>query len=235
MVVVLLSPAKTLCWDLVTSSLQFQKPAFLTTQSDAVVQSLKGVVPAALKKLLGISDQLASLNAERYEAFKLSDELDFSADADHLRPAGFAYDGPAYLGAEFRSMTPEELDFAQQSVCILSAVYGVLKPLDLIQQYRLEMNTKLAVGDDTAMYAVDIPYSQYLVSSCTYATGIRVSFAYRRYCTSQLIRCFLYNGTAHKASRLLTQHASFPICGLPLAGRCTLTGVTQSQGTSRAC
>jgi uncharacterized protein len=152
MVVVLLSPAKTLCWDLVTSSLQCHKPAFLK-QSDAVVQSVKGVGPAALKKLLGISDQLATLNAERYQAFKLSDELDFSADADHLRPAGFAYDGPAYLGAEFRSMTPEELDFAQQSVCILSAVYGVLKPLDLIQQYRLEMNTKLAVGDDTAKYA----------------------------------------------------------------------------------
>jgi uncharacterized protein len=158
MVVVLLSPAKTLCWDLVTSSSQFHKPAFLK-QSDAVVQSLKGVGPAALKKLLGISDQLATLNTERYEAFKLSDELDFTADAEHLRPAGFAYDGPAYLGAEFRSMTPEELDFAQQSVCILSAVYGVLKPLDLIQQYRLEMNTKLAVSGDTAKYAL---YTTYL-------------------------------------------------------------------------
>ncbi len=142
----ILSPAKTLDF---TSSLPvttFSLPDFLD-QSQQLIEQLRDLSPSALASLMGISDSLATLNADRYAAWSLP----FSPE--NARQAVFAFNGDVYEGLQAASLSPSALQFAQGHLRILSGLYGVLRPLDLIQPYRLEMGTALANHRGKDLYA----------------------------------------------------------------------------------
>jgi len=101
---------------------------------------------ADLKKLMHISDNLADLNADRFKAFNLD------GHSNSAKPAGLTFDGDVYWGLEAKSMSDDELAYAQDHLRILSGLYGVLRPMDSIQAYRLEMGTKLATKRGKSLY-----------------------------------------------------------------------------------
>ena len=87
-----------------------------------------------------ISDKLAEMNFERFQAFNLDNK------SNSAKPAGLAFDGDVYWGLEADSLADDALSYAQDHLRILSGLYGVLRPMDAIQPYRLEMGTKMATG-----------------------------------------------------------------------------------------
>jgi len=114
---------------------------------------LKSKSKQDLKKILGVSDSLAVLNFTRNQAFLLSKESKTKEISDDsFNAAVFAFDGPAYKGIDVASLEASELEYLQHNLCILCGLYGALRPLDLIQQYRLEMGTKLPCGSATNLY-----------------------------------------------------------------------------------
>lgn len=100
-----------------------------------------------LRALMGISEPLARLNAERFAAFSAS------PGDEAVKPAAFCFDGDTYAGLEARTLNPDALRWAQDRLRILSGLYGLLRPLDLIQPYRLEMGSKLANPKGPDLYA----------------------------------------------------------------------------------
>ena len=139
----LISPAKSLDYDSPLPDLPHSEPQF-TKQSVQLIRLLRRQSPQQLSELMGISDKLASLNVARYLAWRST------FTADNSRQAALAFDGDVYGGLDARSLAPDDLAWAQQHLCILSGLYGVLRPLDWMQPYRLEMGTQLpnAVGKD---------------------------------------------------------------------------------------
>ncbi|PZD71658.1 hypothetical protein C1752_05042 [Acaryochloris thomasi RCC1774] len=107
-------------------------------QSQQLIHQLRPFSPEELMQLMGISNKLADLNYERYQTF----QTPFTPE--NARQALFVFKGDVYKGIEIESYGADDLDFAQNHLRILSGLYGILKPLDLIQPYRLEMGTKLA-------------------------------------------------------------------------------------------
>lgn len=99
-----------------------------------------------VKELMSISKQLAGLNVHRYKEFSLDHT------AENSQPSVFAFNGDVYQGLEAKTFDKTKLDFAQKHLRILSGLYGLLRPLDLIQPYRLEMGTKLAFDDYKTLY-----------------------------------------------------------------------------------
>lgn len=142
---VLLSPAKSLDWS-PTSVEETSQPRLGpdTTELRGVAQRL---APADLKSLMGISDNLAQLNHARFQS------MTGSPDSETGRPAALAFNGDVYLGLDARSLSPKDLSWAQDHVAILSGLYGVLRPLDAIEPYRLEMGTRLKTHRGTNLYA----------------------------------------------------------------------------------
>ena len=108
-------------------------------ETERLAKKLEKLSAKQIKKLMHLSDDLADLNYNRYQAF--STEFNESNSI----PAGFIFNGAAYLGLDFETLTAEEQQEAQNRLRILSGLYGVLKPFDLIQPYRLEMGTSLKV------------------------------------------------------------------------------------------
>lgn len=106
-------------------------------QAEQLVERIRGYSVADLKKLMAVSDKLAVLNFERYAAWKNSYTL---KDGQH---AILAFSGEVFNGLQARTLSEDDLIFAQDHIRLLSGLYGVLKPLDLILPYRLEMGTKL--------------------------------------------------------------------------------------------
>lgn len=142
----LLSPAKRLDFDVpLRSSIQTQ-PVF-PEQTRLLVDRLRALSPAELASLMGISDPLALLNFHRYA------DWDSSELAATVRQAVLAFDGDAYQGLQARTMSDADLAFAQKNLRILSGLYGLLRPLDLIRPHRLEMGTKLANPCGKDLYA----------------------------------------------------------------------------------
>lgn len=141
-----LSPAKTLDMDAATPPLPTTLPRF-TADSARLIDILRELAPADLGKLMGISDRLAVLNAQRYAAW--SEHF----DAGNSRPAILAFAGDVYTGLDAPHLSPEDLRWAQDHVVMLSGLYGVLRPLDLMQAYRLEMGTRLANPAGRDLYA----------------------------------------------------------------------------------
>ncbi len=133
---IVLSPAKRLDFESPLAHEARGRPAMLA-ESRRLVERLRGYAPAELSALMGISDSLASLNAARFEQWKTPFT---SANA---RPAMFAFAGDVYDGLGADTLDGAGLDWAQGHVRILSGLYGLLRPLDLIQAYRLEMGTRL--------------------------------------------------------------------------------------------
>jgi len=99
-----------------------------------------------LRKLMHLSENLATLNVDRFKAFNLDGQ------SNSAKPAGLAFDGDVYWGLEAKSLTDDELAYAQDHLRILSGLYGVLRPLDAIQPYRLEMGTKLGTRRGKNLY-----------------------------------------------------------------------------------
>lgn len=142
---IVLSPAKSLNFEKVLPTEKYSEALFLK-ESLKVNQVLKQKSPAALSELMAISDKLADLNWQRNQDWKTT------FNAENARPAIFAFDGDVYTGLDAYSIPIEKLDILQGSVRILSGLYGLLKPLDLMQAYRLEMGTKLPINDSKNLY-----------------------------------------------------------------------------------
>jgi len=132
----LLSPAKTLDFDPLERMPQPTQPALLERSQELVEVSRK-LTAADLMQLMGISKQLASLNVRRFKEFSTPFTV------ENAKPAIFAFRGDTYVGFDVDTLDDSALTFAQDHVRILSGLYGLLKPLDLIQPYRLEMGIKL--------------------------------------------------------------------------------------------
>ncbi|MEY3951438.1 MAG: peroxide stress protein YaaA [Pseudomonadota bacterium] len=143
----LLSPAKSLDFDRPSPSIPLTTPAF---ESDAALLAdrLRRCAPAEIGKLMSLSDSLADLNAERFARWETG--VMTPPDARH---AMLAFDGDVYEGLEAASLKRADLQWAQNHLCILSGLYGALRPLDALQPYRLEMGTRLATERGSDLYA----------------------------------------------------------------------------------
>jgi cytoplasmic iron level regulating protein YaaA (DUF328/UPF0246 family) len=142
---IVISPAKSLNFEQELPSSKYTEAIFLK-ESRQIQQVLKEQSPKQLSELMSISGKLADLNWQRNQ------DWNTPFTPDNARPAIYAFDGDVYTGLDAYSIPIEHLDKLQDSLRILSGLYGLLKPLDLIQAYRLEMGTKLAVGDDKNLY-----------------------------------------------------------------------------------
>ena len=131
-----LSPAKKLSNECCSDTENPQSPQFLN-QSEELVTQLKQMDPVDLMSLMGISENLATLNWERMQAWNKSFK------PDNSREAVYSFKGDTYIGLDVETLDPDDLLFAQDNIRILSGLYGILRPLDLIMPYRLEMGTKL--------------------------------------------------------------------------------------------
>jgi uncharacterized protein len=132
-----LSPAKSLDYDTPAGDVPHTQPLF-TRQSAELIEVLRQKSPQQIAELMHLSDALSSLNVARYEAWRPK------FTAKNAKQAVLAFNGDVYEGLDAKSLKPRDLEWAQAHVCILSGLYGVLRPLDRMQPYRLEMGTKLA-------------------------------------------------------------------------------------------
>ncbi len=131
---IIISPAKNLNILPEKNSLKLSEPHF-TSDTNSLVSKLKKLKSDNLKSLMKISDSLAELNLQRFQDFNSNDNV--------FKPAGFLFSGDTFNGLSIRSLSKEMLSLAQHRLRILSGLYGLLRPLDLIQPYRLEMGTKI--------------------------------------------------------------------------------------------
>ena len=139
----LLSPAKSLNEkDALPVNLgnYYSQPG-LIEHSQVLMKNLKAKEPIDLQELMSISDDLAQLNAKRNQDWAWSENEPFTDN--NAKPAGYLFDGDVYSGLDMYHMDKETAIYVNEHLGILSGLYGVLKPLDLIQPYRLEMGTKL--------------------------------------------------------------------------------------------
>ena len=132
----LLSPAKSLDLDPPAASVPHTQPLFVP-QSTALIRVLKQKTPLQIAELMHLSDALAGLNVARYAAWRPK------FTPHNAKQAVLAFNGDVYEGLDAKSLPADALSWAQDHVCILSGLYGVLRPLDLMQPYRLEMGTAL--------------------------------------------------------------------------------------------
>jgi cytoplasmic iron level regulating protein YaaA (DUF328/UPF0246 family) len=141
----LLSPAKSLDYDTPLTGQTHTAPLFVK-QSKALIDVLRGYSPPQIAELMDLSDALSSLNVARYQAWSSR------ATTKNARQAALAFDGDVYCGLDAKNLSPDDLAWAQDHVCILSGLYGVLRPLDLMQPYRLEMGTRLPTALGNSLY-----------------------------------------------------------------------------------
>lgn len=138
-----ISPAKTLDFDTSPTTSKNSNPVF-TRHTRALVDVMREKSPKDLSKLMGISPKLAELNVERFQSF--------SPGSKTAKQALLAFKGDVYIGLDAESYGERDFNFAQKSLRILSGLYGVLRPLDLIQPYRLEMGIKLKTKNSKTLY-----------------------------------------------------------------------------------
>ena len=142
---IVISPAKSLNFEKELPTTAFSEPQFLK-QATTIQNTLKKKKPKALSQLMDISEKLAALNWERNQSWQTPFT---SANA---RQAIYAFDGDVYLGLDAYSLPSDKLEVLQDKLRILSGLYGLLKPLDLMQAYRLEMGTSLPIGKNKNLY-----------------------------------------------------------------------------------
>jgi len=142
---IVISPAKTLDYETKLPTRKHTQPAFLAN-AETVHETLKEKTPAQLRDLMHISDKLADLNWERNQEWKTP------FTAKNARPAVYAFNGDVYTGLEAYTIPTAKVGKLQDTLRILSGLYGLLKPLDLIQPYRLEMGTQMPVGENKNLY-----------------------------------------------------------------------------------
>ena len=132
---IVISPAKTLDFETAPTTKDFTEPEFLK-ESKKLISELKKLNPAEVSSLMKISDKLGTLNYLRFNEWKTPFNL------KNAKQALLAFKGDVYTGIEAETFSNQDLKFAQKHLRILSGLYGVLKPLDLMQAYRLEMGTQ---------------------------------------------------------------------------------------------
>jgi len=143
---IILSPAKSLKLDQPYPKLTTTQPQFLS-DAKALAQAACALSPVEIAKLMDISDKLADLNAGRFRAFKTP------FTADNARPAIYCFAGDVYQGFDAATLDSKAIAYAQDHVRILSGLYGLLRPLDLMQAYRLEMGTRFGIKGKKDLYA----------------------------------------------------------------------------------
>ena len=144
---ILLSPAKGQNFEPSQTAVHVSEPRLLS-KSNELIEILRLYSPDELMTLMNVSEKIGNLTAERFASFTTPfNEL-------NAKPAGFAFSGDVYKGLAIDEFTESDLEFAQNHLRILSGLYGVLRPLDLIQPYRLEMGTRLdtKAGSDLYQY-----------------------------------------------------------------------------------
>ncbi len=142
---IVLSPAKTLDYTVDAKS-NHTAPQFLS-QSSKLIKTLKEKEPKDIASLMGLSDKLASLNFDRYQSWKAAKTV--SSDA---KPSMLVFKGDVYQGLEADKFNAKQIKFAQKHLRILSGLYGILRPMDVIKPYRLEMGTKLKTEKGKNLY-----------------------------------------------------------------------------------
>lgn len=141
---IVLSPAKSLDLETPPTTSLHSTPDFLD-HSAQLIERMREFSPAEVGSLMGISDTLSALNVARYASW--------TPRLDDARQAIMAFNGDVYAGFEARSLQPAQLAYAQSQVRILSGLYGLLRPLDLIHPHRLEMGTRLSTARGKDLYA----------------------------------------------------------------------------------
>ncbi len=142
---IVISPAKSLNYESKLPVANYSESAFLKN-SELIQKTLKNKQPKELMELMHISEKLADLN------WKRNQEWSVPFSKENARPAVFAFDGDVYSGLDAYSLSTEKIAVLQDKLRILSGLYGVLKPLDLMQPYRLEMGTKMEIGTHKNLY-----------------------------------------------------------------------------------
>lgn len=143
---IIISPAKTLDFESKPVTSDYTIPELLD-DSQKLVSKLRKMSPKKLSELMNISTSLAELNFERFQTW----HLPFSPE--NAKQAVLAFNGEVYAGLDAPSLPENKLLLSQKKLRILSGLYGILQPLDLIQPYRLEMGTRLSVGRSKDLYA----------------------------------------------------------------------------------
>ena len=143
--IIVLSPAKTLDYEFETDG-NHSVPSFLS-QSSKLIGQLKKKEPKDIASLMGLSDKLATLNYDRYQSWTASKKA-----SNDSKPSLLVFKGDVYQGLRAGDLTKKEMNFAQKHVRILSGLYGILRPLDLMKPYRLEMGTKLETSQGKNLY-----------------------------------------------------------------------------------
>ena len=142
---IVISPAKSLDFDRQLPTERYSEPSF-TTEAERLNKLLKKKSPKSLSKLMGISANLGALNWERNQSWSLP------FTTENARQAVYAFNGDVYRGLDVYTLPEDKIDALQDKLRIISGLYGILKPLDLIQPYRLEMGTKFPVGVKKNLY-----------------------------------------------------------------------------------
>ena len=133
---IIISPAKKLDFKRLSSNVDYTQSKFIN-KTDILSKKLKSLRLSEVKGLMKISDKLSKLNFDRIKSFTKKHSLENS------KQAAYAFKGDTYIGLKFEEFGEKDIEYAQKNLRILSGLYGVLKPLDLIQPYRLEMGTKI--------------------------------------------------------------------------------------------
>lgn len=141
----LISPAKALDYETPPVTATHTQPLFVP-QATELIEVLRQKSPQDIASLMGLSDALAGLNAGRYQAWQPS------FTPANAKQAVLAFNGDVYEGLDAKTLPEADLAWAQDHLCILSGLYGVLRPLDLMQPYRLEMGTRLATARGKNLY-----------------------------------------------------------------------------------
>lgn len=141
----LLSPAKALDYETAPTTATHTRAQFVA-QSTALIDTLRQQSPRQIAQLMDLSDKLARLNAARYQSWKPR------SSTKNAKQAMLAFNGDVYGGLQANSLSANDLAWAQEHLAILSGLYGVLRPLDLMQAYRLEMGTALVTAQGKNLY-----------------------------------------------------------------------------------
>jgi uncharacterized protein len=145
LMLIVISPAKTLDYETPPFTDLHTTPAFIP-ETKQLIKALRKLAPHDISNLMGISDKLGVLNYERFQQWKPT------FTTKNAKQAILAFKGDVYTGLEAETFKAADFRFAQKHLRILSGLYGLLRPLDLMQPYRLEMGTRFSVGDAQNLY-----------------------------------------------------------------------------------
>ncbi|SDG65676.1 hypothetical protein SAMN04488136_101111 [Vibrio xiamenensis] len=142
---IVVSPAKTLDYESPLAIEKYTQPE-LTQYSKELIEVCRQLTPADISSLMKVSDKIAALNVARFEQWSET------FTPDNARQAILAFKGDVYTGLDAETLSEQDFDYAQKHLRMLSGLYGLLKPLDLMQPYRLEMGTKLGNPKGSNLY-----------------------------------------------------------------------------------